>query len=147
MGPSIPASRAVECAVHEPIPFRAIGRRIGLLLALSASTHALGSTIIPYTGPSIPVPDNNASGVNILLTVSGLGAITDLDFALDSLSGCDATFANANASIAHSFVGDLVVKLTSPAGTTAALINHRGGARSNSCTIQLNDVERATRIA
>lgn len=123
----------------KPISFGVVLCRIGLLLALFACAHAQGSTTIPYTGPSVPVPDNNAAGVNILLTVSGLGAITDLDFALDALSGCNATPGNANASVAHAFVGELVITLTSPAGTTAVLIDHRGGARSNFCTIWLND--------
>jgi len=93
-----------------------------------------------YTGPPVAVPDNNPAGVNIVLPVSGVvGAISDLNFRLDSLAGCDAVIGNTNASIDHTFNSDLQFKLTSPGGTTVPLITNRGGGGNNFCTVLLDD--------
>ena len=98
------------------------------------------ATTISYTGPPVNIPDNVAAGVNIVLPVSGVvGSISDVNFRLDSLAGCDATALNANASVTHTFMGDLRFKLTSPAGTTVSLIANRGGSGNNFCTVLLDD--------
>ena len=56
-----------------------------------------------YTGPAVAVPDNTPAGVDIPLTVSGAGTITDLDFRFDAApaSTCDATVGNTNAAMDH----------------------------------------------
>ncbi len=109
--------------------------------AYTLPTGAPGATTTTsYTGPSVAVPDNVIAGVNIPLVVSGVaGLISDLNFRLDSLAGCNNTAANANASVTHPYVGDLRFKLTSPGGTTVSLIANRGGAGDNFCTITLDD--------
>ena len=104
-------------------------------------TGAVGAaTTISYTGPSVAIPDNVAAGVNIVLPVSGVvGSITDLNFRFDSLAGCSTAALNTNASVTHTFPGDLRFKLTSPSGTTVNLITNRGGSGDNFCTILLDD--------
>lgn len=93
-----------------------------------------------YTGPPVSVPDNSLIGSNIILPVSGIaGAVSDLDFRLDSLAGCDAAIGNTNASMTHTFNGDLRFRLISPAGTSIALITNRGGGGNNFCTVVLDD--------
>ncbi len=94
-----------------------------------------------YTGPQVAIPDAVAAGVNIPLTVSGVaGLISDVNFRLDAGTGvCDATALNPEASVTHTFVGDLRFTLTSPSGTTVSLIAGRGGAGVNFCTITLDD--------
>ncbi|MBL0202416.1 MAG: M36 family metallopeptidase [Chitinophagaceae bacterium] len=94
-----------------------------------------------YTGPAVAVPDNTPAGVDIPLTVSGAGTITDLDFRFDAApaSTCDATVGNTNAAMDHTFIGDLVFTLTSPLGTTVTIVNRRGGTRENICTTLLDD--------
>lgn len=109
------------------------------LLALFAVSKAFAATTLPYTGPAVAIPDNAPAGVNLALSVSGLGAITDLDLHLLGTSGCNATPGNTNAAISHTFVGDLVIRLTSPTGTTATVVNRRGGTRENVCFLRLDD--------
>ncbi|MFZ1452694.1 MAG: M36 family metallopeptidase, partial [Ferruginibacter sp.] len=94
-----------------------------------------------YTGPAVAVPDNTPAGVNIPLTVSGAGTITDLNFRFDAApaSTCDATPGNVNAAMDHTFIGDLIFTLTSPGGTTVTIVNQRGGTRENICTTLLDD--------
>ncbi len=105
----------------------------------TAPENNLAVTTFSYTGPAVAIPDNVPAGVNVPITVSGLGTLTDLDFRLDGLTGCDATVGNTNAAVDHTFIGDLNFKLTSPAGTSATVILSRGGTRENYCTTLLND--------
>lgn len=93
-----------------------------------------------YSGPAVAIPDNNAAGVNVILPVSGIsGSISDIDFRFDALAGCDNTINNSNASLTHTFTGDLVFKLTSPAGTSVILVAQRGSSGINFCTLLLDD--------
>jgi subtilisin-like proprotein convertase family protein len=95
-----------------------------------------------YTGPPVSVPDNTAAGVNISLPVSGAGAqVTDLNFRFDTGSGtCNATLGNVEAAMDHTFIGDLVFKLTAPDGTTSVVpMSGRGGTRENICATLLDD--------
>lgn len=97
---------------------------------------------ISYTGPAVSVPDNNPAGSNVSLPVSGLnGRISDLNFRFDQAASgtCDATTGNANAAMDHTFIGDLIFKLTAPSGTNASIMQSRAGARSNICTTLLDD--------
>ncbi len=108
-------------------------------IVLTASTAV---NTVSYTGPAVAVPDNIPAGVNIPLAVSGLtGSIADLNFRLDAAPAgtCDAVIGNTNASMDHTFNGDLIFRLTSPGGTTVNLINRRGGGGNNFCTVLLDD--------
>ena len=61
--------------------------------------------------PALAIPDNNPVGVSTTITISDDFDITDL---------------NVNLDIAHTWVGDLIVTLESPTGTTAVLIDRMG---------------------
>ena len=99
-----------------------------------------GTLAAAYLGPAVAVPDNNPAGVNLTLPISGVtGNITDLDFRFASIDPCTASLGNANAAMDHTFLGDLVFKLTSPAGTTVTIMNQRGGTRENICSTLLDD--------
>ena len=102
-------------------------------------TPGPGTVNVSYTGPPVAIPDNLPAGVNIPVTVAGVGTISDLNFSLDSLAGCSTTLNDPNASVAHTFLADLAFKLTSPGGTTVNLITNRGGSGDNYCTVGLND--------
>jgi len=100
------------------------------------------TSTVSYTGPAVAVPDNTPAGVNIPLAVSGLtGSIADLDFRFDAAPAatCDATVGNTNAAMDHTFIGDLIFRLTSPLGTSVVLVNRRGGTRENICNTLLDD--------
>ena len=106
------------------------------------TTPPVGPCLYTYAGPAVPIPDNNVAGVNIPITVNGLtGLITDLNFKLNAnpAGTCDVSIGNANASVDHTFNGDLVFTLRSPAGTTVTLINQRGGGGNNFCNVVLDD--------
>ena len=66
---------------------------------------------------NLPIPDNNVTGVNSNLVVSGaIGGIADLDVTLN---------------VTHTWIGDVVATLTSPSGTVITLISRRGSSGDN----------------
>jgi subtilisin-like proprotein convertase family protein len=106
----------------------------------SVQTGQPNTTVVSYTGPPVPIPDNGA--VTIPIVVSGLSSnISDLNFSFDG-SSCTSAAGATTVGLDHSWVGDLVIMLTSPQGTTITLMN-RPGAASNSgnnfCNTMLDD--------
>lgn len=78
----------------------------------------VGSGVIPMTGmstdnPLIPIPDNGSITATINVTENVV--ITDLDVMVD---------------ISHTWVGDLIVDIKSPAGTIARIIDRPGRVSS-----------------
>ncbi|MFM7078773.1 MAG: proprotein convertase P-domain-containing protein, partial [Bacteroidota bacterium] len=67
------------------------------------------------------IPDNNPNGVYSPLTVSGISPST---------MSAGAVFS-ARVNITHTYVGDLVLYLISPSGTSITLSNRRGGSGDN----------------
>ena len=103
-----------------------------------AASTAVGT--FSYTGPPVPIPDNNSTGINIPITVSGAGTkVTDLNFRFDPLAGCNATTGNTNAAVDHSYLSDLIFKLKSPGGRTVIFMLARGGGGKNICNLFLDD--------
>ena len=77
-----------------------------------------------YIG-GVEIPDNSTTGVSRTITVSGLPVITDLNFRFDG----NVSSADPNATqvgVNHSRIGDLVFKLTSPAGTSVTFFDRPG---------------------
>jgi serine protease len=64
----------------------------------------------------ISIPDNNPTGINSILNVPDAINIFEIAVAVN---------------ITHTFIGDLVVELRSPAGTAAVLHNRTGGSTDN----------------
>ncbi len=70
-----------------------------------------------YTNDTpVDIPDNNAEGITSVITITDDLTIFD-----------SSTYIN----ITHTWIGDLIVSLTSPAGTTAVLHNRAGGSADN----------------
>ena len=111
-------------------------------LAFKVQTGEVNSTVISYTGPPVLIPPNLVSTVNIPIAISGLsGPIGDLNFSFDGSSCTNAPFATT-VGFDHTFVGDLIVTLTSPQGTTVTLMNQPGGFNNNGrnfCNTVLDD--------
>ena len=106
----------------------------------SFRTGLICTSTISYTGPPVAIPDNVPAGVNINIPVSGVGAVTDLNFQFDTAGACDATVGNVNAAMDHTFIGDLTFKLTPPDGSpTVSFQARRGGTRENICLTLLDD--------
>ncbi|HKQ61972.1 MAG TPA: S8 family serine peptidase, partial [Candidatus Polarisedimenticolaceae bacterium] len=88
-------------------------------------------TTYAYSGPPVSIPDNNAAGVDLFLNVPAATTIGDLDV------GFGAT---------HTYDGDLLVRLFSPAATSVTLSNRRGGS-DNDFVGTIFDDEAATAVA
>jgi subtilisin-like proprotein convertase family protein len=103
---------------------------------------AASSVTFSFTGTPVAIPDGSATGVNVPLTISGFnGTLADLNLRFDG-SQCTAAANATTVGLAHDYVGDLVVKLTSPQGTTVTLMNRPGGASNsgrNFCQTVLDD--------
>jgi subtilase family protein/proprotein convertase P-domain-containing protein len=101
---------------------------------------------ISYTGPAVPIPDANPTGISIPLVVSGVnGPVNNLRFRFDG-SSCSSAGGSTTVGLDHSWVGDLTVTLRSPQGTTVTLISRPTGGISfgnndgnNFCNTVLDD--------
>lgn len=86
-----------------------------------------GTTAISVAATDVPksIPDNNQTGVTSNFTVPGSGFVSGLNVRIDSLT--------------HTWVGDLQIDLTSPAGTVVRLFDRHGGSGDNFTGTVFND--------
>jgi subtilisin-like proprotein convertase family protein len=68
------------------------------------------------SAPGLLIPDNAAAGVRDSIAFTEAGRLGEMAVAVD---------------IAHSFIGDLIVRLTSPSGRTVTLHDRAGGNAAN----------------
>ncbi|MBK8467353.1 MAG: proprotein convertase P-domain-containing protein [Chloracidobacterium sp.] len=83
-----------------------------------------GGGTFGYTGPAVAIADNTAAGTNFTIPVSGVGSITDVNFRFDGTQSADPV--STTPGINHSWVGDLIVRVTSPGGTTVTVFDRPG---------------------
>lgn len=122
-----------------PNPFHGTDRAT-ILLPIEELFQGNANTF-SYTGTPVAIPDNSATGVDIPLEVNTDIAITDLDFAING-SSCTGNSGAPTMGLDHANVHDLVLKLTSPQGTTVTLIDRPGDSAntgSNFCNMVLDD--------
>jgi len=127
----ISVSPSAPCGAKLPLTFTAAftGRGNGPIsfnFTVQTGRASTTPTTTSYSGPVVAIPDSNAAGVNIPLNVSG-GSIAKVVLRLDG-TACDAGIGTTTVGVDHTWVGDLIFRLTSPSGTTATLINQAGGA-------------------
>ncbi len=86
--------------------------------ALRVGGGAVGgnNTIVQSSTPAKTIPDNSTVGITDTIAVIGAGTIASVKVEL---------------SITHTYVGDLVVRIISPRGTSVALHNRNGGDTDN----------------
>ena len=82
---------------------------------LEITTRA-GTVIEVEESPGITIPDNNPTGIERTLNVTGSGQAQDLEVSVD---------------ITHTYIGDLSVSLIAPNGTRAELHERHGGDADN----------------
>lgn len=75
-----------------------------------------GNAIVKSSAPGIAIPDNSPTGITDKISVTEQGTLASIKVELD---------------ISHSYIGDLVVSLTSPQGTIVSLHNRNGGGAAN----------------
>jgi Subtilase family/Proprotein convertase P-domain len=111
-------------------------------LSFQVQTGQPSPTVVSYTGPPVVISSGPPSTITIPLEVSGLTApIGDLNFSFDG-SSCTSAIGATTVGLDHSWVGDLVITLTSPQGTTVTLMNQPGGplnSGNNFCNTLLDD--------
>jgi hypothetical protein len=101
----------------------------------------VGSGTIPMSDSQsssvgIAIPDGNTNGVTVTMNVTEDVSITDLD---------------VNVNISHTYVGDIIVTIKSPSGTTATIVDRPGrilfgfGCSGNDIVATLDD-EAATPV-
>ncbi len=95
-----------------------------------------------YSGAAVSIPDNNTTGANATINVSGLtGTITKIAI---RFTGATCSTANnaTTVGLSHTYVGDLVGTLSSPSGTSVTIFNRPGGtgnSGNNFCQTLLDD--------
>lgn len=89
---------------------------------------------VSYGGPAVAITDNVPAGVTINLPVAGVGNVSDLNFRFDGTVASADPLATT-VGLNHSWVGDLIVKVTSPGGTTVTIVDRvRVPATSFGCS-------------
>jgi M6 family metalloprotease-like protein len=102
------------------------GRESGLILAditmpgetinFSVGQAAPAQTVVGTANPMVKIPDNKTAGVDSMIAIAESGTVAQLKVHLD---------------IAHPYIGDLRVVLTSPGGRRAILHSQQGGSADN----------------
>ena len=91
-----------------------------------------------YTGPAVPIPDDDDAGVDVPLAVTGVGNLSKVTFSIDGTE-CSAVPGSTTVGLDHTFVGDLVGTLVAPDGTTVTLFDGNGGGGNNFCQTVFDD--------
>jgi subtilisin-like proprotein convertase family protein len=77
---------------------------------------ANGGLVTLEDAAGVSIPDNNPTGVERALTATAEGLVKDVEVSVD---------------ITHTYIGDLLVTLVSPAGTNVVLHQRAGGSADN----------------
>ena len=97
-------------------------------------------TVASFVGAAA-IPDDDPAGVDVPITMAGAGNLSSVTFSING-STCTSSAGATTVGLDHTFVGDLVATLTSPAGTTVTLFNRPGGTGNggnNFCQTVLAD--------
>lgn len=88
-----------------------------------------GAVTVTYSGAAVAIGDNVPAGTNIILAVAGVGTVSDLNFKFDPAvpANCDGTVNDVDCAVNHSWVGDLIFKITPPDGAPTVTIFDRPG--------------------
>ncbi|MFC3449203.1 S8 family serine peptidase [Amycolatopsis speibonae] len=95
-----------------------------------------------YAGAAVAIPDSDPTGATVPITVSGVGRASKLTFSIDGAT-CNTDQTSMTVGINHSYVGDLVGTLTSPAGAKATVFQRGGGSGNNLCQVVFADTATA----
>jgi subtilisin-like proprotein convertase family protein len=140
VGPAVPCG--TRLAFHLSVTFSGRGTSPAVFDFTVQTGHASSTHVVTsYAGAAVSIPDNDVAGVNVPLTVSGVGSLATLAFSLDG-TACSTAIGATTVGVDHTWVGDLVFNLTSPSGTTVTLMNRPGGtgnSGNNFCQTKLVD--------
>jgi subtilisin-like proprotein convertase family protein len=139
LDPAAPCGLAVDFVLTVDYVNSNVGPQV---FNFRVQTGQLQTFTASFAGPAAPIPDANLAGVNVPIVVSGLsGPVGDLKFSFDG-SACTALEGATTVGLDHTWVGDLIVTLTSPQGTTVTLMTRPGtpgNFGNNFCHTVLDD--------
>jgi subtilisin-like proprotein convertase family protein/Zn-dependent metalloprotease len=118
---TIPAT--VPCGASFDLT-RAVTSSAGAV-TVPAQRVAVGRPVFTLASPNVAVPDNNATGVTATITLPA-GTVDGLEVKI--------------AQLTHTYVGDLRITLTSPAGTTVTLADRPGAGTFGSSADNFTDL-------
>ena len=91
-----------------------------------------------YAGAPVAIPDNNTTGGSASVDVADSSTLRGMTVTIGG-SSCNTTAGSTTVGIDHSYVSDLKLTLTSPAGTTVTLMNAAGADGRNLCQTVFSD--------
>ena len=98
------------------------GIETGVVVYDGSITSRIDFTLTPVStyeyceSPSLPIPDSNAAGVSDYLSFPEDVEISGVEVSVD---------------VTHTYIGDLIINVVSPEGTTVTLHNRSGGSADN----------------
>lgn len=99
------------------------------------------TNVFTYAGPPVAIPDGDPVGIDIPVALTGTGPISRLVFSIDG-SACSADPGSTTVGLDHTWIGDVSLVLSSPAGTAVSVLNAIGGPNNdgnNLCQTVLDD--------
>lgn len=96
-----------------------------------------------YAGSPVAIPDNDPAGASASVSVPTTGPLSGLTVSIDG-SSCSTAAGSTTVGLAHTWVGDLRLILTSPAGTQVVLADAAGGDGNNLCQTVFSDAAATT---
>ncbi|MBK8467480.1 MAG: choice-of-anchor J domain-containing protein [Chloracidobacterium sp.] len=110
--------------------------------ATNTPTPGCGSGTFSYTGPQVNIPDNLPAGVDVVIPVTGLGTVADLNFTFDGTQ--EATVPSTTAGVPHSWVGDVKVTIIAPGGQGSVVAFDRPGVPASTFGCSNNNIAQLT---
>lgn len=97
-----------------------------------------GPEQVAYDGPPVAIPDGAVDGVDATVEVGGLDRITDLTLTIGG-GPCSTGSGSTKVGITHDYIGDVVLSLTSPTGTTVQITAPQALPAKNLCQTTFSD--------
>jgi subtilisin-like proprotein convertase family protein len=85
---------------------------LAIILVGFVSSGLTFADVIDNTGAGFTIPNDDPAGMTTTISISAFEEITDVDVTLFGLN--------------HTYVGELIIRITSPEGTTATLVDRLG---------------------
>ena len=111
-----PASRRWDGADSNLVISGISAPGVAITFTVGGPAPAPATVVRGEATPALAVPDNLPAGVSSTISIAQGGNVRRFKVGVD---------------IAHTYIGDLVVELTNPAGQTATLHNRAGGSTHN----------------
>jgi subtilisin-like proprotein convertase family protein len=93
---------------------------------------------VSFTGPPVPIPDDDPAGADVSLSVPAVGRVSELTFSIDGTQ-CSTDVGSTTVGLDHTFDGDLVGTLVAPGGQQVTLFENAGSSFNNFCQTLFTD--------